>query len=94
MSAESSDFNVKRVECPRCGAKWLNDQLYWSTGAKADERDLSNLVCGLRDFNDCINPSHKTSHIYGEADSWEKRSRASKKIDLELDYAKRTTDED
>lgn len=93
MTEESSVFNMKRVECPRCGATWLDNQLYWSTGAKADEKDLSNLVCGLRDFDDCINPIHKTGHIYGEADSWEKRAGVSKKIDLELDNAKRTTDQ-
>lgn len=92
MSEESSVFNMKRVECPRCGAKWLDGQLYWSTGAKADEKDLSNLVCGLRDFDDCINPIHKKGHIYGEADSWEKRAKVSAKIDRELDDAKRTTD--
>lgn len=92
MSEESSVFNMKRVECPRCGATWLDNQLYWSTGAKADEKDLSNLVCGLRDFDDCINPIHKKGHIYGEADSWEKRAKVSAKIDRELDDAKRTTD--
>ena len=47
---------------------------------------------GLRDFDDCINPIHKKGHIYGEADSWEKRAKVSAKIDRELDDAKRTTD--
>ena len=47
-------------------ALWLNGQHYWYTGKIGNERDLSNLVCGQKDFNDCINPSHKTGHIYGE----------------------------
>jgi len=72
---ELSDLSLDREECPKCGATWLNKQLYWSTGQRGDERDLSNLVCGLKDFPECINPVHKTGHIYGEADSWEKRSK-------------------
>ena len=68
----------------------MDGQLYWSTGAKGDEKDLSNLVCGLRDFDDCINPIHKTGHIYGEADSWEKRAKVSAKIAGELDDAEGT----
>jgi hypothetical protein len=32
--------------CPRCGARWLDGQLYWSgTGKKASELDLAGLVC-------------------------------------------------
>ena len=87
-----SDLSLKREECPRCGALWLNGQHYWSTGAVGNEKDLSNLVCGQKDFNDCINPMHKNGHVYGEADSWEKRAALISKLDKELDDAKRTTD--
>ena len=49
--------------CPHCGATWINGQHYWSgTGQKGDEKTL-------------INPMHKTGHIYGEADTWEKRAK-------------------
>lgn len=62
--------------CPHCGATWINGQHYWSgTGQKGDEKTLSNLVCGIKDDPKCINPMHKTGHIYGEADTWEKRAK-------------------
>tara|TARA_Y100000361_G_scaffold5867_1_gene5015 strand:- start:20 stop:298 length:279 start_codon:yes stop_codon:yes gene_type:complete len=92
MPEESSDFSMKREECPRCGALWLDGQHYWYTGRIGNERDLSNLVCGQKDFSDCINPSHKTGHIYGEADSWEKRAKLIDSLDRELDDAPRKTD--
>ena len=81
MPSESSDFSMKREECPRCGALWLNGQHYWSTGKIGNEKDLSNLVCGQKDFNDCINPIHKRGHTYGEADSWIKRAHFIDNID-------------
>ena len=87
-----SDLSLKREECPRCGAVWLNGQHRWSTGAIGNEKDLSNLVCGQKDFNDCINPSHKKGHTYGEADSWEKRARLIGKLSREIDDASWETD--
>ena len=39
---------MKREECPRCGALWLDGQHYWYTGRIGNERDLSNLVCGQK----------------------------------------------
>jgi len=87
-----SDLSLKRDECPRCGAVWLNGQHYWSTGHVGNEKDLSNLVCGQKDFNDCINPLHKKGHIYGEADSWEKRARLIGKLSREIDDASWETD--
>jgi len=92
MSDIHSDLSLKRDECPRCGAIWLNGQHYWSTGALGNEKDLSNLVCGQKDFKDCINPSHKTGHVYGEADSWEKRAGTIRKLDREMDDAQREID--
>ncbi len=87
-----SDLSLKRDECPRCGAVWLNGQHRWSTGAIGDEKALSNLVCGQKDFNDCINPLHKKGHTYGEADSWEKRARLIGKLSREIDDASWETD--
>ena len=54
---------MKREECPRCGLLWLNGQHYWYTGRIGNERDLSNLVCGQKDFSDCINPNTKGTYI-------------------------------
>lgn len=64
---------MQTKECPKCGAKWIDGVHYWSTGSLGDEKTLSNLVCGLQDFPECINPSHKKGHVYGEKDTWEKR---------------------
>ena len=27
---EYSDLSMTRVECPKCGATWINGQHYWS----------------------------------------------------------------
>ena len=62
-----------RQECEKCGAVWLDGQHYWHTGAKGATKTLSNLVCGIAESPLCINPDHKKGHIYGEADTWEKR---------------------
>ena len=47
--------------CNKCGARWMDGQLYWSTGAQAKELDLAGLVCNNLteddpDINECINP--------------------------------------
>ena len=74
--------------CTVCGATWIGGQHYWTgTGNKGDEETLSNLVCGIKNFNDCINPRHKEGHIYGDKDTWEKRSGRLEKIKKELDDA-------
>lgn len=91
---ETSDLSIDRKECPKCGAVWLNGQHIWSgTGKSGDPETLSNLVCGLVESPQCINPSHKKGHIYGEKDTWKKRSRfIDSKIKGEYD-APRTTNE-
>ena len=43
-------------ECPRCGARWLNGQLYWATGKPGKELDLAGLVCTPVNDPACINP--------------------------------------
>jgi len=72
---EFSELKMERIECPRCGATWLNGQHYWNTGIKGDPETLSNLVCGIAEDPRCVNPSHKKGHIYGEKDTWEKRTK-------------------
>jgi len=72
---ETTGLELDSKICSKCGAKWLNGQHYWSTGLVGDPETLSNLVCGLVESPNCINPSHKKGHIYGEKDTWEKRSK-------------------
>tara|TARA_B100000073_G_scaffold304802_1_gene273619 strand:+ start:7289 stop:7546 length:258 start_codon:yes stop_codon:yes gene_type:complete len=71
---EFSDFKMERIECPKCGATWLNGQHYWKTGRVGDTKALSNLVCGVAPGPGCINEDHKEGHVYGEADTWQKRA--------------------
>ena len=42
--------------CPKCGAKWIGGQHYWSTGATGNEKDLAGLVCNELSDEQCINP--------------------------------------
>ena len=42
-------------QCPKCGAKWIEGQLYWSTGKEASELDLAGLVCNSLADDTCIN---------------------------------------
>lgn len=50
----TSDASTR--ECPRCGARWLNGQLYWATGKPGRELDLAGLVCNAVQDSACINP--------------------------------------
>ena len=43
-------------KCGKCGATWINGQLYWSTGNKGKEADLAGLVCNKLGDDQCINP--------------------------------------
>ena len=66
------DFQIKA--CNKCGARWMDGQLYWSTGAPAKELDLAGLVCNnLReddpDAGECINPCRGQEG----GDTWEYR---------------------
>ena len=69
--------------CPKCGAKWIDGQLYWSTGNKATMADLAGLVCdNLRDEQDkCINELRGTSH---GVDTWEKRMAKMDEMEKEM----------
>lgn len=89
---EVSDFSLKREECPKCGAVWLNGQHTWATGIKGDEETLANLVCSQTpQVPGCVNKKYKKGHIYGDKDTWEKRSNF---IDHKLDEAMRDAERD
>ena len=67
-----SDLVMKRVECPKCGAVWLNNRHMWKTGRMGDELNLASLVCNVADADECINP--KKGQTGGE--TWEDRMNA------------------
>ena len=72
---------MKAVSCPRCGARWLDGQLFWSgTGKKASELDLAGLVCNSVNDPACINPCNGREG----GDTWAKRlARAGQPINAE-----------
>ena len=58
--------------CPVCGANWINDQLYWSTGKPGKNEDLNALVCrrlAPEKIVGCVNPAQGTEGGVG----WEER---------------------
>jgi hypothetical protein len=60
--------------CPVCGAHWVNDQLYWSTGKAGKDEDLNALVCRKLPSDKatkCINPRKGSEGGIG----WEERSK-------------------
>ena len=71
---EISDLSIKRDECPRCQAIWLNGQHTWTgTGCRGDEEVLHNLVCSRVNDPRCINRKYLKGHTYQGKDTWEKR---------------------
>ena len=56
--------------CPKCGAKWIDGQLYWATGKQGSEADLAGLVCDQYSDEQCINTLKGTKH---NGQTWEKR---------------------
>ena len=57
-------------QCPRCGARWIEGQLYWGSGKPGQEVDLAGLVCNNANDPACLNPFKGA--IGG--DTWEKRA--------------------
>jgi len=58
--------------CPVCGATWISDQLYWSTGKPGKDEDLNALVCRRLPTvkaERCVNPSRGKEGGVG----WEER---------------------
>ncbi len=66
-----SDLVMKREECPKCGAVWINNRHVWSTGNKGDELDLAGLVCNTANSPLCINPK---KGLEG-GDTWAERAK-------------------
>ncbi len=57
-------------QCQRCGARWINGQLYWATGKPGTDLDLAGLVCNTVDDPACPNPC---KGLPG-GDTWAKRA--------------------
>ncbi len=66
--------------CGKCGATWIDGQLYWSTGKEASEVDLAGLVCNKYGDSQCINQM-RGSEV---GVTWEKRLKSIDKLDDEL----------
>ena len=81
--------------CNKCGAKWLNGQVFWSTGAQGKDIDLAGLVCNNistedPDYTECINPArgqeggqtweYRRGYADGLMDEWE-RARTAEQTD-------------
>ena len=71
--------------CPVCGAKWIDGQLYWATGKPGKDLDLNALVCRKlppEKAAKCINPCQGMDGGVG----WEERmaitEAALNKLDL------------
>ena len=56
--------------CSKCGATWIEGQLYWSTGKEGDPHDLAGLVCNSIETDECINPCRGST----SGQTWEHRS--------------------
>jgi len=59
----------KIAVCSKCGASWIDGQLFWSTGKEGDPHDLAGLVCNNLGDETCINPCKGST----SGDSWERR---------------------
>ena len=57
--------------CGKCGARFMNGQLYWSTGKEGKKEDLAGLVCDKYGNEECINELKGTDH---NGDTWAKRA--------------------
>jgi hypothetical protein len=56
--------------CTKCGAKWLEGQLYWSNGKPGKDEDLAGLVCDPHGNEECVNEMKGKPH---NGQTWEKR---------------------
>ena len=62
--------------CTKCGATWIEGQLYWSTGKPGCPHDLAGLVCNTIETNQCINPCRgSTSGM-----TWEQRRHYARQL--------------
>lgn len=68
-SVQIQGFQMNTKTCPKCGARWINDQHFWATGKPGNEDDLAGLVCNKLGDDTCINP-RRGSEL---GTTWEKR---------------------
>lgn len=64
-------------KCGKCGATWIDGQLYWATGNKGSDEDLAGLVCNKLGDGQCINPAKGSD----TGDTWEKRLGELKRLE-------------
>ncbi len=70
--------------CAICGAKWIDGQLYWSTGKPGKDEDLNALVCrrlAAEKAEGCVNPAKGKDGGVG----WEERLKMCNDALLKLD---------
>jgi hypothetical protein len=70
--------------CEVCGAKWIDGQLYWSTGKPGKDADLNALVCrrlAPEKAEGCVNPAKGQDGGVG----WEERLKMINDALLKLD---------
>ena len=63
-------------QCPKCGAKFIDGQLYWSTGQKGRPEDLAGLVCNTLGDESCINDYKGMKG----GQTWEEREREAEAL--------------
>ena len=79
-------MEIQTKKCGKCGASWVNGQLYWATGAKGSEADLAGLGCDKYGDEQCINALKGTKH---DGDTWEARDKYAKALDSEVNIDKK-----
>jgi len=62
---------METKQCSKCGARFLDGELYWRTGKKGKLEDLAGLVCDQWGDANCINEVRGTKHT---GQTWEKRA--------------------
>jgi len=58
-------------QCEICGARWIGNQLYWSTGKQGRDIDLAALICNQlpeEKKSKCANPKLGTEGGVGWAE--------------------------
>lgn len=67
--------------CPKCGARFMEGQLYWNSGKEGCPHDLAGLVCNEYADETCINPCRGST----SGQTWESRRGFLDGINYELE---------